>query len=358
MAENWRIVDTGLRAAAQNIALSRALLEARRAEEIPSTLRFLRFAPCALLGTHQSAEQELHVENCRARHIAIQRRITAGPAVYVDEAQLGWELYLHVRDVGATTMHGVLRRLTHAAATAITALGVEARYRARSDIEVDGRRLASTGVTLDGKALLFQGVVLLDCDLDAQAHVLRAPPAMSFERVRDLARERITDLKRLLGWLPDMALLKRYIVEACESEFGVEFREADLTLSEQARYRTALREVDTAAWAGLMARPASEMPMLEAVHNYAGGALQVTVAFEPTTRTIRQAWFTGEFTVNPRRTVADLEAALRDVPLSRIAQRIGWFFRSRPADLGALQPEDFINVVRRAAGRPLLTEKP
>ncbi len=45
MAEMWRVIDTGLRAVAQNIALDRALLEARRAEEIPSTLRFCRFAP-------------------------------------------------------------------------------------------------------------------------------------------------------------------------------------------------------------------------------------------------------------------------------------------------------------------------
>ena len=67
MAENWRRLDTGLRPAAQNIALNRALLEAREADEIPSTLRFLRFAPCALLGYHQSAEQELDLDYCRLR---------------------------------------------------------------------------------------------------------------------------------------------------------------------------------------------------------------------------------------------------------------------------------------------------
>ncbi len=78
MREMWRVIDTGLRTAAQNIALNRALLEARRAEEIPSTLRFLRFAPSALLGYHQSAGQEFNLDYCRANQIAIQRRITGG----------------------------------------------------------------------------------------------------------------------------------------------------------------------------------------------------------------------------------------------------------------------------------------
>ena len=39
MKPTWRVIDTGLRRAAENIALNRALLEARQADEIPSTLR-------------------------------------------------------------------------------------------------------------------------------------------------------------------------------------------------------------------------------------------------------------------------------------------------------------------------------
>ena len=111
MAENWRRLDTGLRAAAQNIALNRALLEAREADEIPSTLRFLRFTPCALIGYHQSAEQELDLDYCRARQIAVQRRITGGGAIYFDEGQLGWELYLHRRDLDTVALPSVMHKV-------------------------------------------------------------------------------------------------------------------------------------------------------------------------------------------------------------------------------------------------------
>jgi hypothetical protein len=80
MSEMWRVIDTGLRPAAQNIALNRALLEARQANEIPSTLRFLRFAPSALLGYHQSAEQELNLFKARER--ALTKTLVKAEAKY------------------------------------------------------------------------------------------------------------------------------------------------------------------------------------------------------------------------------------------------------------------------------------
>ncbi|MDA8381466.1 MAG: lipoate--protein ligase family protein, partial [Betaproteobacteria bacterium] len=67
MSPAWRVLDTGVREAAENIALNRTLLDALASGEAPPTLRFLRFRPCALLGFHQSAEQELDLEYCRAQ---------------------------------------------------------------------------------------------------------------------------------------------------------------------------------------------------------------------------------------------------------------------------------------------------
>lgn len=354
MADNWRIIDTGLRPAAQNIALSRALLEARRAEEVQNTLRFLRFTPAALLGPRQSPAQELDVEYCRTHHIALQRHIAGSCAAYAEEGQLGWELYLHRRDLGNSGVKTISRRLCHAAATAISALGVDARFRPRGEIEVDGRELASSAFALDGNVILFRGTLLIDWKAEEMLRVLRMPMGKPFDAAVAAAHERVTSLQALLGKQPDVALLKHYLTEAYESEFGIEFREADLTLSEHARYRAALREIDTTDWVELAARPASEMPVLEAVQKFPGGLLRAAVKFETPTQTIRQIWFTGNLAVNPRRTVADLEAALRDLPLSRLVPKVEWFFASRPVDIGALTRDDFVTVVRRAVGQPLL----
>jgi lipoate---protein ligase len=99
------------------------------------------------------------------------------------------------------------------------------------------------------------------------------------------------------------------------------------------------------------------MPILEAAQNFPGGALRATVTFDTTTQTIRQVWFGGGIVVDPRRTVADLEAALRDLPINRLAQKIEWFFANRPAAMGALTAADFIMVVQRAIKQPLLIRK-
>jgi len=350
----WRVIDTGLRPAAQNIALNRALLEARQAEEIPSTLRFLRFAPSALLGYHQSAEQELNVDYCLANKIAVQRRITGGGAIYFDQTQIGWELYLHKCDVGTSDMQAISRRICHAAATAISALGVDARYRPRNDIEVDGRKISGTGGVFDGNALMFQGTLLIDVDVEQMLRVLRTPAEKLPDKAIASARERVANLKELLGRQPDLDLVKRNLAEAFESEFDVEFREGDLTLSEHARYQVALAQIDTPDWVHLVSRPAAGMPMLEAVQKFAGGLLRAAVIFDATTQTIRQVWFTGDFFVSPRRIVADLEAALRDTPVDRLETRIRAFFAGREVDMPALAPDDFLAIVRLAVKRPLL----
>ena len=351
--ENWRVIDTGLRPAAQNIALNRALLEARQAEEIPSTLRFLRFTPSALLGYHQSAEQELNLDYCRAKQIEIQRRITGGGAIYFDETQIGWELYLHKRDVGTADMQAISRRICHAAATAISALGVDARYRPRNDIEVDGRKISGTGGAFDGDALLFQGTLLIDFDVEKMLRVLRISAEKLSDKAIATARERVANLRELLGRAPDPAQVRRNITEAFESEFDVEFGEGDLTLSEHRRYQTALSEIDTPGWVNLVTRPAADMPILEGVQKFAGGLLRAAVTLDTRTQALRQVWFTGDIFISPRRTVADLEAALRDLPLDKLETRVQSFFSERKADMLSLAPQDFITVVRLAVKQPL-----
>ena len=112
--KTWRWIDTGLLPPAENLALNRALLEARQAGEAPSTLRFLRFTPAALLGRHGDAAKELDLEYCRAQGIAVQRRITGGGAIYMDPNVLGWELYLDKAEAGSAEMAAISKRICEA----------------------------------------------------------------------------------------------------------------------------------------------------------------------------------------------------------------------------------------------------
>jgi len=348
MNKTWRIIDTGLRPAAENMALNRALLEARQADEIPSTLRFLRFKPCALLGFHQSAEQELNLDYCADNGIEVQRRITGGGAIYFDETQIGWELYLHKRDLGTADMTQISRRICEAAARGMSSLGVDAKFRPRNDIEVDGKKISGTGGAFDGDALMYQGTLLIQFDVEKMLRVLRIPAEKLSDKAIASARERVVNLAELIGRVPDMEEVKAALADAFAREFGVAFEAGGLTDVELKRYDAALAEMDHPDWVAMLSRPAADMPLLEAGQKFSGGLLRVRVAYDRKMQRIKQVWLTGDVFVSPKRVIADLESALRDTAAEQLKHKVHDFFAQREVDMLTLTPDDFIAVIEMA----------
>ncbi|GBL46052.1 lipoate-protein ligase A [Sulfuriferula multivorans] len=344
----WRLLDTGLRPAAQNIALNRALLEARQQNASLSTLRFLRFEPCALLGYHQSAEQELNLDYCREHGVTIQRRITGGGAIYFDTTQIGWELYLHKHELGTADMTEISRRICEAAARGISTLGVDAKFRPRNDIEVDGRKISGTGGAFDGDALMYQGTLLIEFDVEKMLRVLKIPAEKLSDKAIASARERVANLADLLDRVPPMAQVQSALANAFSEEFDVEFTPALLTSHEEALYNDALAEIDHPDWINLLARPAVDQPTLNAVRKFSGGLLRASVAFDRTQSRIKQVWFSGDVFISPSRTLADLEAALRDTLAEQLALNVKQFFATRSVDMLTLTADDFVSVLHEA----------
>jgi lipoate-protein ligase A len=300
------------------------------------------------LGYHQSADQELDLDYCRAHQIAVQRRITGGGAIYFDETQLGWELYLAKADLDSADMAQISRRICETAARGISALGVEARFRPRNDIEVDGRKISGTGGAFEGEALMFQGTLLVEFDVEKMLRVLRIPAEKLSDKAIASARDRVANLSELLGRAPELERVRTSLAEAFAQEFGVSFAPGELASAELARYRSALAEIDHPDWVRLIDRPASELPLLEAVSKFPGGLLRVSLACDARAGTIRQVVFSGDFFVSPKRTIADLEAALRGAPLDGIEARVNDFFACSRADLHLLTPDDFAAIIRQA----------
>jgi len=349
VVDAWRLLDTGLASAARNIALNRALLEARDADEIPSTLRFLRYAPSVLIGCRQSVAQEVELAECQAQAIVVQRRVTGGNAWLVNERALGWELYLHRREVGKAGLASVTARIGNAAAAAVAALGLDARYRAPGEVEVDCRAVGEIACAVEGEALLLQGVLVIAAGSVELARVLRIPGGRGTDAIA-AAQARFAGIGDLLGLRTDVRRLKRNLGEAFESEFDVELREGDLTLTEDARYTSALREVQTADWLDLVASSVTDMPLLEG--SVRGGHLRASLKYERPSRIVRQIWFASETVIAPR-VLGELEAALRDCPLERVAARVERFFSGGARATPGATPQDFVNVVKLAIGEPL-----
>ncbi len=344
----WRLLDTGLLGATENIAYNQALLDAVREGQAGNTLRFLRFRPSALIGYHQSPRQELNLAYCEEHGIEVQRRITGGGAIYFDETQLGWELYTTKQAMGGADMGRLAERICNAAAEGIRKLGVEAYFRPRNDIEVGGRKISGTGGIMDGDAILYQGTLLLDFDVERMFRVLRIPAEKISDKNLKAARDRVVTLRELLGELPPLEEVKVAIAESFAEHFGMDLAPGSLNDWEQARHREVVEEFSSPDWIHLNERPREEAPVLQGFHKGKGGLIRVSLWVDSARDHLKQIWITGDFFVTPKRAVLDLEAALKDTPLDQVPERIRAFFADSGAQWMMLGPDDFIQAIDSA----------
>ena len=207
---SWRVIDTGLRPAAQNIALNRALLEARQAEEIPSTLRFLRFTPvrAARLSPERRAGAQSRVLP-RPRH---RRCSGASPAA-------ARSISTKPRSAGNSTCTSAMS----APPTCRRSRGASATPRLRRSARWASMRASARATTSRSTAARFpapaarstamrcciQGTLLVDFDVEKMLRVLRIPAEKLSDKAIASARERVANLKELLGRRPDAAQIRR-----------------------------------------------------------------------------------------------------------------------------------------------------
>jgi len=347
----FRVVDTGVREGRFNIALDQAMIEAHQAGRIGDTFRFLRFPPTALIGRHQALRQEIDVDHCRGHGVGIVRRITGGGAIYLDEGQLGWSLVFRRSALGQGSLAELARDICSAIAAGLRRLGVEARYRPRNDIEVDGRKISGTGGFFDGDTFIFQGTVLVDLEPAAMMSALRVPRAKLEKRRLDSAAQRVVTLRELLGsGTPPLPLIKAALLQAFGERFGLAWHEESLTPAEEVlAWRRHREEIGTDRFVAELDDPAHEADFLTGTHTGAGGTVTVYVRLEgPARKRIGRALITGDFFVAPPRAVLDLEAALRGAYVEDAAGIVEQFLREQPISALSITSADLLSSIEAA----------
>ena len=350
MTAPFRVIDTGVRDGRRQIAFDQALIDARKAGEIPDTIRFLRFPPTALIGRHQSLSRELRVDYCRANGIGLVRRITGGGAIYFDEGQLGWSLVFHRATLGIASLGDLASAICEAAAAGLSRLGVAARYRPRNDIEVDGRKVSGTGGFFDGDVLFYQGTVLIDMDAAKMLAALKVPQEKLAKRGLDSAAGRVTTLKALLGAAPSIEAVQEALLAGFAERLGIEAVRGAITAGEERRAaRCHDEEIGTDAFVAEIDHPEEGDGVRSATVATAGGTITAHVRLEGDgAARIREVLLTGDFFVAPPRTVYDLESALRGVPAGEAAAAVARFFAQSGVGLLSVSPADFGRAVDNA----------
>lgn len=363
MTKTWRLLDTGPRPAAENMALDEVLLTARSQDQVPDTLRFLQFSPhCVLVGYHQAVEQEIRLDYCQEHGIEVNRRLTGGGALYWDETQLGWEIIAWQGEGGSLRFprraEELYELLCTAAVRGLAKLGVKAAFRPKNDIEVHGRKISGTGGTSLGNAFLFQGTLLVDFDVETMIRALRIPTEKLKDKEIRSVKERVTCLAWELPRLPSLTQIKTALAQGFAETLGVEFEPASLSVIEEQMLAERLPYFQSDEWIYGVRRPLVARSELRALCKTPGGLVRVSLIVSGGRRPrVREAFITGDFFAYPRRTIFDLEAHLKGVLAEpqEIARAVEEFFSTHEAQIPGVTPRDFVSVLSEAVEKRTYT---
>lgn len=352
MPKPFRVIDTGIRDGREQIAFDQAMIELHKAGEIPDSIRFLQFPPTALIGRHQALSKELQLDYCAANGIRTVRRITGGGALYFDENQLGWELVFHRDTLGLSSLGDLAREICEAAAAGISKLGVNAQFRPRNDIEIDGRKVSGTGGFFDGDTLFYQGTLLVEMDALTMTKVINIPASKLAKRNLESGAQRVVTLKELLNGAPPMDEVKAALVEGFAERLGIAPEWGEITEAEEKLTRELFEaEIGTDEFVAEIDDPDAEADVRSASNQTPGGLVNAHVRLEgPTDALIREVLITGDFFVTPPRVVMDLEAHLRGKQAARAREEVKAFFDSAEVGLLTITPDHFADVIEAAIG--------
>lgn len=330
------------------MALDEVLLDAHAEGHSPPTLRFLSFNPrCVLVGYNQAVEQEVRTVFCRSQGIEINRRITGGGAVYFDPSQVGWELIgPRHSPLFPLKLDGLYRKIGLAVALALRRLGVKARFKPRNDIEVRGRKISGMGGTEDRGSFLFQGTLLVKDEIEAMVKGLKIPVEKLSHKELWSLRERVTCLEQELGYIPEREEIKTALRDSFASVFGVRIRKGELSPIEKEKLSQKLRLFSSPEWISRVRYPLRGQGMLSTAYRTKGGVIRVAVVVNAIEKVVRATYIAGDFFLEPKERLLDLERLLKNIPMQRgyIFSQVTDFFHKNSLKMLSITLKDFLSA--------------
>ncbi len=317
--QTWRLLDTPPMTAAENIAMDETLLELKGQGESPNTIRFLQFAPKAVLvGYHQAIDEEIRMDYCRVNQIDVNRRITGGGAIFFDENQLGWEVFCDKSFFNTTIPNEHLfKTLCDPVAVALALLNLKAEFRPRNDIEVKGRKISGTGGTESDSAFMFQGTMLVDFDVDTMLRALKIPVEKLKAKEIDSVKDRVTCLKWELGHVPTLSRIKEAIRLGFEQCLDIKLEPGGLTSQEQELFQEKQIYFQSAGWIDNVKPRFQKREAVQASYKALTGMVRFTLVVNLPQKRLKDIYITGDFLSFPSSALYDLESELRGAPLDR-----------------------------------------
>jgi lipoate-protein ligase A len=232
-----------------NMAIDEAVLAARLEKRVPNTLRFYCWKPSAVsIGKFQNVDNEVFLENCIKHGVDVVRRITGGGTVYHDEEdEITYSAVASKKDLETEDIAAVYAKTYSGIAEAVRSLGIVADFdegnaKTCPNLTVRGRKISGSAQSHKKDVVLQHGTLLVSVDLEKMFTFLRVPWAKTCMEVVNVAKGRITSIRRELGKNISIAEIHGALVEGFRKALNVEFVDGTLTPHERALADKLYRE--------------------------------------------------------------------------------------------------------------------
>jgi lipoate-protein ligase A len=191
------------------------------------TLHLYTFVPSAIVGKYQDVEAALRLDRCRARGIEYNRRSTGGGTVIMGPEIMSLGLGINVDYPGLKKgVGGVFESLSIVLIKAMAALGIEANFQPKNDLEVNGKKIAGLSAAAEANStLLFHTSLLVDFDVALMTDIMNTPVVKFQDKGYNCFSQRMTTVRHETGRDVSVAETVDAIQGAFEEEFQVAFKE-------------------------------------------------------------------------------------------------------------------------------------
>ena len=230
MSGKWRLLDLSYASVFQNLALEEALVRSRSSGS-PPTVRIWVDPSAVVVGRFQELSAEVDVALCQQSNIPIGRRFTGGGAVFHDEGNLNFTVVTpRQREISLAEFYktncAVISNL-------LDDLGVKSSYVPPNSIEISGKKVSCSAGALGREFAFWHASLLISTDEQMLNDVLqpsRAGRATKFIRSK---WQPVVTLESALGRHFDIEDIKRRLIDSCQTCFGVELENGELSPDEQ-----------------------------------------------------------------------------------------------------------------------------
>lgn len=264
---------------------------------------------CALVGRYQNLEAEVNLPVCRELGIEVNRRITGTGAVIMGENNLMISLASSSEHpIVPSHPARILARMARGVISGLAELGIQAEYRAKNDIVVDGRKIGGSGIFIeDTGAFLYQASVLLDFDVPLMLRALNIPAEKLSDKKVDSFNERLTTVAQVLGHSVDVQQARESICRGFEKAFKITAAHIPFSQIELEQIEKLKTEKYTSHDWLYQRQPAPDM-LGRSARKTPAGMIQAYAAL--TGDTLKSVLITGDF-ISGGRLINDIESALK-----------------------------------------------